>query len=318
MKENRYQVWIFAVLYALLLTYIVPWSVVTGREFADIFSYVSRIAYLAEGGKEFPHVGIAWLLDEPLWRLILRAIGYLFDDHRLALYIISFIAMLFTASFLFKRVHYYIGMILMFNPMVIDLFLGQMRSALAFSILLLAYDATSKKQAIILIIFAILIHSSMPLFIAIYFLLYKLNQHVESKKFYLISLFTALFFALFMQYGLELVLTFLGDRHAGAEEPSRGSSLAYSIVWFMIGVIIATFATFSNEKERVLAAYAITMLGFFFFASIFNIYAQRFVALSMPLIIISVSYLPKHFRQGTYAIFFAYNLLMFKYWIANG
>jgi len=201
--------------------------------------------------------------------------------------------------------------------MSIDLFMGQIRSALAFSILLLAYDIKSKRWSIVLVVMATLIHASMPLFLAIYFLLYKLNQKVESKKYYLIAIFTALMFAFFMRYGMNILLTLIGDRHAGYEDVIQAASISFSIVWFMIALVIATFATFENGKERILAGYAITMMTFFFFSSIFGMFAQRYVSLTMPLIIISISYLPKHFKQGTYITFFAYNLLMYKYWLTN-
>jgi hypothetical protein len=201
--------------------------------------------------------------------------------------------------------------------MFIDLIMSQVRSGLAFALLLLAYDLRSKKWSIVVAILSVLIHASMPLFIVIYFLLSKLNKSVSPKKYYLITIFTALLFAVFMKYGVNILLTILGDRHAGYENVIAGASLSYSIVWFAIGLFVATFATFENEENRIIAGYAITMTSFFFFSSIMGNFAQRYVALTMPLIIISVSYLPKHYKQGTYVLFFMYILLMFKYKLAN-
>ncbi|MBU1667648.1 EpsG family protein [bacterium] len=315
MKNRSYTLWIFAVLYAFVFVYLIPWTTLLGYEFVDIQNYLDRIIYLYAGGTESNYTGIQWILDEPLWKYIIVLIGYTFDDYRMALYLVSFIIVIGYSSFLFRRVEYTIGMILLLNPMSIDLFMAQIRSALAFSLLLIAYDLTSKRWATVVLILASFIHASMPLFIVIYFLLYHLNQQVESKKYYLIAIFSALAIALFIKFGLDPLLRFLGDRHAGYENVIEGGSIAYSIVWFMMAVVIATFATFDNEDERVLAGYAITMMSFFFFASLFGLFAQRYVALSMPLIIIAVGYLPKHFKQGTYVAFFAYNLLMFSYWL---
>lgn len=315
MNNKPYNLWIISALYAFVFVYLIPWTNIIGYEFIDILNYLARIVYLYEGGTEANHTGIKWVLDEPLWKYIIILLGYTFTDYRMALYLVSFIIIVGYGSFLFRRVEYYIGMILLLNPMSIDLFMAQIRSALAFSVLLIAYDLSSKRWAWVLVVVASLIHASMPLFVAIYFILYWLNQQVESKKYYLIAIFSALFIAFFMKYGLNIILTLLGDRHAGYEDVIAGGSIAYSIVWFMMAVVIATFATFENEKERVLAGYAITMMSFFFFASLFGLFAQRYVALSMPLIIISVGYLPKHFKQGTYVAFFAYNLLMFSYWL---
>lgn len=307
--------WIFSTLYAFLFVFLIPWTDILGYEFVDILNYLTRIVYLYEGGTEAHHTGIQWVLEEPLWRYIIILIGHTFTDYRLALYLVSFIIIVGYGSFLFRRVEYYIGMILLLNPMSIDLFMAQIRSALAFSLLLIAYDLRSKWWRYLFVLMAVFIHASMPLFLAIYFMLSWLNQNVESKKYYLIAIGSALVIAFFMKYGLNIILILLGDRHAGYENVIDGGSIAYSIVWFMMALVIATFATFEDEKERVLAGYAITMMSFFFFASLFGLFAQRYVALSMPLIIISVGYLPKHFKQGTYVAFFAYNLLMFSYWL---
>jgi hypothetical protein len=263
------------------------------------------------------HTGISWLFTEPIWKYIIIAIGFAFDDYRLALYIISIIIVFLYSIFLFKRVEYYIGMIFLFNPMFIDLVMAQIRSAFAFALLLLAYDLSSKRWATVVAIISFLIHASMPLFIVIYFLLSKLNKAVTPKKYYLFTIFTALLFAIFMRYGIDILLTLIGDRHAGYKDVIAGASLSYSIIWFTIGIIVAIFATFKNEKERIIAGYAITMTSFFFFSSIMGNFAQRYVALTIPLIIISVGYLPKHYKQGTYVLFFMYILLMFKYKLAN-
>jgi hypothetical protein len=83
----------------------------------------------------------------------------------------------------------------------------------------------------------------------------------------------------------------------------------------MIALSISVFANFEHEKDRVIAGYAIVFMTFFFFGSILGVYAQRYVAVIMPIIIIAIGYLPPHIKQGTYLFMFAYNLFMFKYWL---
>jgi hypothetical protein len=317
MTNKTYNLYIISLLYAIFIAYIIPWTTIYHGEFVDTLNYLKRIEYLSVGGTERVYTGFSWLLSEPLWKYIIIEIGLIFDDYRFALYLISILIVFLYSIFIFKRVPYPVGMILLFNPMFIDLVMAQVRSALAFAILLLAYDLKSKIWTTILSIMAILIHASMPLFILIYFLLNKLNKSVSPKKYYLITIVTALLFALFVKYGVGLLLKIIGDRHAGYENVIASASLSYSIVWFIIGLIVATFATFKNEEDRIIAGYAITMTSFFFFSSLLGNFAQRYVALTMPLIIISVSYLPKHYKQGTYLLFFMYILLMFKYKLAN-
>ena len=315
-KEQDYKVvWLLAIIYAGIYVFLIPWVDIQGKEFEDTANYIFRITYLKEGGTEANLTGIRWLLDEPLWRLITLTLGILFDDYRLSLYFISFIAMVLYGSFFFRRVEFYVIMILLLNPMSVNLFIEQVRITLAFGLLLFAYDLSSKYIKVIVALMAFLIHASMPIFIGVYYILYYANQKVEARKYYFIALSIALGMAIFMRFGLDAILSAVGDRHAGYGDISAGSSLAYSMIWFMIAMIISIFATFEDEDERVLAGYAIVFMSFFFFGSILGVFAQRYVAVIMPIIIISIGYLPRHIKQGTYLFLFTYDLLMFKYWL---
>jgi hypothetical protein len=212
-------------------------------------------------------------------------------------------------------------MIFLLNPMMVDLFIAQLRSVFAFSIVLLAYNLyennkDAKILTVVLLIMATLIHMSMPIFYAIYYLMYRLNHKVEDYKYYFFAIVTGLIIALFMKYGSNLILTMIGDRHAGYDEYIASASIAYSISWFIITLILATFGDFSDREKRVAVAYAITFMAFFFFASVLNIFAARYVAIIMPFIILSISYLPKHIKQGTYLFLVVYNIYSFKYWLS--
>lgn len=318
--SNLYLNWLLSFIYAFIFIYLIPWTEIYGGEMVDIFNYVERIEYLAGGGNEAEYWGLKWVTSEPLWKQVIIFISYVADDYRFALYMVSFFTVFVYASFLIKRVEWYVAMIFLLNPMMVDLFLAQLRNVVAFSLVLIAYDIYESNREkirlpIFILLLATLIHMSMPVFFGIYYLLHRFNQTVEDKKYYLMALATALFVALFMKYGSNLLLTLMGDRHAGYDEYIASSSISYSIAWFIIAIIVGTFANFSNEHERVFIAYAITIMGFFFFASFLNIFASRYVAVIMPVIIISISYLPKHFKQGTYLFLLAYNIYSFKYWV---
>lgn len=315
MEVKNYNPWIWAFFYATVYVFLIPWVDILGREFADTANYIFRITYMKEGGKEAELSIMQMILDEPVWRGIVFLLGITFEDYRFALYVISFIAMVLYGSFFFRRVEFYVIIILLLNPMSVNLFIEQVRISLAFGLLLVAYDIKSKQIQAFMALMAFFIHASMPIFIGVYFILNYYNKKVEARKYYLIALGVALGMALFMKFGLDAVLTAVGDRHAGYGEISAGSSIAYSISWFMIALSISIFANFEHEKERVIAGYAIVFMTFFFFGSILGVYAQRYVAVIMPIIIIAIGYLPPHIKQGTYLFMFAYNLFMFKYWL---
>jgi len=307
--------WTWAFIYAGIYVFLIPWVDILGREFEDTANYIFRIAYIQEGGQEADLTGIRFMLDEPVWRGILYLLGITFDDYRFALYVISFIAMVFYGSFFFRRVEFYIVMILLLNPMSVNLFIEQVRITLAFGLLLFAYDLHSKYLQVGVALIAFFIHASMPIFLGVYFILYYYNNRVEPRKYYLISLGIALGMAIFMKYGIDLILTAVGDRHAGYGDIAAGSSIAYSMIWFLIAFVISTFATFENDEERIIAGYAIVFMSFFFFGSMLGVFGQRYVAVIMPIIIIAIGYLPRHLKQWTYVFLFSYILLMFKYWL---
>jgi len=315
MVEKNYNHWIWAFVYATVFVFLIPWVDILGREFADTANYLFRIKYLYEGGTEADLSGIKWLLDEPVWRIIVLTLGVTFDDYRLSLYFISFIAMILYGSFFFRRVEPYVVMLLLLNPMSVNLFIEQVRISLAFGLVLVAYDIKSKPWASFLLLMAFFIHASMPIFLGVYYILYYYNKKVEAHKYYLIALGIALAMALFMKFGLDAILTAAGDRHAGYGDISAGSSISYSISWFIIAISISVFASFETDEARIIAGYAIVFMTFFFFGSILGVYAQRYVAVIMPIIIIAIGYLPRHIKQGIYMFMFAYNLFMFKYWL---
>jgi len=312
--------WIFSLFYAFVYIYIIPWTELSGGEFVDVYAYLERIVYLHEGGNEAEYWGLKWLTSEPVWKWIVIFIGETSSDYRASLYFVSFVSVFLYTSFLIKRVEFYVAMLFLVTPMMVDLFLAQIRSALAFSVVLIAYNLASRENVSklvpgLLLILATLIHMSMPVFLSIYYLLYRLNERVKDNRYYFFAVLTALIIALFMKYGSNLLLAAMGDRHAGYDEYISGSSVAYSIAWFCIAIVLSSYGDFSDRKNRVIVAYSITILSFFFFSSLLNIFAARYVALSMPAIIVAISFLPKHFKQGTYMFLLLYNIYSFKYWL---
>ena len=312
--------WLLSLLFAFFYIYVIPWTELAGGEFVDVYAYLERIVYLHGGGNEAEYWGPKWLMSEPVWKWIVIFIGEMTTDYRASLYFVSFVSVFFYTSFLLKRVEFYIAMPFLITPMMVDLFLAQIRSALAFSVVLIAYNLASRENVSkfvpsLLLVLATLIHMSMPVFLSIYYLLYHLNDRVKDNRYYFFAMLTALMIALFMKYGSNLLLAAIGDRHAGYDEYIASSSVAYSIAWFIIAILISSFGDFSDKKNRVIAGYAITILSFFFFSSLLNIFAARYVALSMPAIIVAISFLPKHFKQGAYVFLLLYNIYSFKYWL---
>jgi len=323
MITNNYLNYLLSFFYAILFVYIIPWVEIFGSELTDVYFYIDRIIYLKGGGDEAVYTGIAWFFTEPLWKEIIIAVGNNFDgntfeDFRPVIYGFSFIIMFTYASFIFRRLEFYVAMILLLNPITVDLVLAQIRIAFAFVFVFIAYEIYERNDnckivPLFLLIAAFLIHMSMILFYGFYYLLYWLNERVEDKKYYLIAIGAALFLALFMKYGSNAILLAIGDRHADYDKIIDASPVTRTFAWAIIGFILATFAEFKDPKNRVIVGYSITIMFFYFFSSALGVYATRYLAVTMLFILISIGYLPKHIKQGTYLLFFFYTLLQFKY-----
>jgi len=313
--EREQPYWFYALLYATVYVFIIPWTEIRGAEFLDIGNYLFRIDYLHHGGQEHVYHGISWLFSEPLWGAILQLIGNVFTDIRLVLYGISFFIVTVFSYFLFKRLPILLVIIFLINPLMVHLFIEQIRSGVGLALLLLAYESSSKKMAIFLIVIATVIHVAMFVFVTIYFLLYLLDHKIEPKKYYLWILIFAFLFALFMGYGLQTILHAIGDRHASSgPDTVRVTTVKYTVAWFVFAGIFALWADFSKRHIRIIVGYAIFMMSFVFFLSLIGSTSTRFIAAVMPFILLSISYLPKHFKEGTYVLLFAYDILLFQYW----
>ena len=317
MTDKNYNVWILSFFFAFTFVFIISWIDIKGHDFEDIVQYIRRMVYLHAGGKEATYSGILWITSEPLWKFIIMQLANIFDDYRLAMYLVSFVSMGLHSTFLFRRVPFIVAFVFLINPMTVDLMMAQVRIALAFGLVLVAYDIKSKKFAIFLLILATLIHAAMPIFLGVYYILYELNKRIEAKKLYLTALVMGILMALFMKYGVNSILSAIGDRHADYANDSVVSTVSYSIIWILISGLIATFSDFENEEERLLATYVIVFMSFFFFASTMGVFGKRYVSVTMVVIIASLSTLPKHIKEGTYVLLFMYNVYLFKFWLVK-
>jgi len=307
--------YLFILGYVYLFVYLIPWIEILGKDWTDISNYTFRIEYLARGGEEQGITGfISLLFSEYIWKVILLGIGEFFQDYREGLYLVSYVALLLYALFTFKRVHFLLAIALMINPMFVDLIMGQIRIALAFPILLLAFHyRIYRRFSILLILIALFIHTATILFLGIYFLLKIIDYYTEHRSLYFVSLGLGVAMALFIKYGVIFLLSIVGDRRAAYADSYQSSSLTFSLPWLIIALLLTWKANFESKEERLITAFSVLMISLFFTVSALGLYGQRYVAISIPLIIIAIGFMPKHFRHWTWAYLFFYQFLQWKY-----
>jgi hypothetical protein len=204
-------------------------------------------------------------------------------------------------------------MLLAFNPLFMHLIIEQVRIALAFSLLLFIFEYRDIKWIYILLPISVLIHTVVLFLICIYFLLNFFIKRFNKNKVYKLVLITSFLFGLFLKFGVQHILNYLDDRRA--VYTLGGSTLLFSLIWIIYGFILVLYCKKNNTELMRIASYSIFMTGLFFTSSLLGSPAQRFIAISLPLIIISLNGIRNyHLKRISFFVFGLYNLVSWFYW----
>jgi hypothetical protein len=306
-------------IYSLIFIYLIPWTELKGIEFVDLINYTKRIVYLSNGGKEKEYFGLSIIFSEIVWKYILIYLGTIFTDPYFAISIISFISLFIYTYLILMKTNNYFLLILLFNPMFVDLIMGQVRIAFAFALLLITYELLIKKKYIflsyILIIISILIHTAMLIIIIFSIYIYFFNNYFSNiKLYYLWAILIAFIAAFFLKFGADVILLSVGDKRANYAEVIEASSLKFSLFWFILAFFIFIYSKSTKKEENNIIIFSFIMIGLFFFSSLINAYGQRYVAISIPLILLSISFLKKNQQYFLYSLVFLYLILQYYYW----
>lgn len=312
LDEALFYLFIFA--FSYLFVYTIPWVELFGEDWVDVGRYLFRIEYLERGGEEREYTGFSILFSEFIWKGILLAIAAFYADHRDGIYLVSYVSLLLYSVFTFRRINILLAIVFFFNPMFVDLIMGQNRMALAFPVLLLAYSVRQRATlAWSLLVVAVFIHTGTLIFIVIYFTLKYFEKRLAYKKLYLTAMSLGIFIALMLKYAVIALLAVVGDRRANNDGGVDTSSLLFSFPWLIIVFMFLWKGETDKEEGRIVIGFSIVTMVLLFVTSALNVYGQRFVAVSIPLIVIAISYLPKHFRHWTWGYLFLYQFLQWKY-----
>lgn len=297
---------------------IIPWELITGREFSDISNYLNRIANIVKSN-DIQYLGLAsYITNEFLWSVILGTLAEYINDHRNVLLFISISSLSFYLLVATKELPLIIIPIFFINPIFVDLIMSQVRIALAFSLLLLSIYLKNKLYIALICISAVLIHTSSILFISIFFIIKFIKKRNGVNRYiYIYGIILGLILSLFFAYGMSFFLTAIGDRRANYTEATSGSSILYSSFWFFLSLLLAVKSKIDKEKI-IFVTFSITMMCIFFFSSVLDVYAQRFVAVSLIPILISINTLPGVYKIMILIIFFLYQVFQYIYWTNVG
>lgn len=309
----------FALLFSWLFIYA-PWSQMA-LESNDVPRYLLRIDLLLnESDTNVDDLSLSeFIKSEPLWRYILIYIGDLFDKPIDGLQLVSFCTIFIYAFFLYGRINLFLASLFLFNPMVIDLVISQIRSAFAMALFLVALMIQNRLIRLIVIAIASLIHTITFVLFLVYIFskLLELNRNRFTYKLLgIAALFFGLVLAIILAGGKEMLAGATGDRRFGPGEVQV--SFIYLSFWMLLAIALALpFIQRYDEtlREYWTNYYAIVMLALPFLMGIFGVNSVRFAALCFPILLYSMSTYTVPVRALFLASLFAYQIVQYYFWL---
>ena len=148
----------------------VPWEQFQGYRFIDLNNYKTYFLYETP---VYEYVNLSKLMDfitrEALWHyagfFVIKDLGI---QPSIYFYSISFFC-LFIFALIVQKYSCFYCVLFLINPLVVTLCMSQLRSALALSVLFVAYIINSRFAKIFLPLIAMFLHTSVVIFLLIFF-----------------------------------------------------------------------------------------------------------------------------------------------------
>lgn len=314
------------ILYASLIG-LFPWSILRVGEFRDLENYSARLRAISRYGSGYYDLGsgiLDYFSNEFVWYWILvKSIDFGVSSQ--AFFVgISVISAFVSALFLCRKSGKLLLLLFLINPVSLDLYLSQIRSALAFSVVLIGIlcwqrwaRANWSKQRILSVsafLVAPFIHSSMILVIAAFFFAKFLEARGARSRWPvgLLAVVVGLGLAIAALVFGNLMLSELGDRRDLSATATR--SAFYIVPW--IGFIGLTyFGASGREKNNWTHTFSLTILTFTIVCEMLGVAMFRMVAFSLPILVMSISKLTPTARHFSYLFLAAYTCVLFVYWV---
>lgn len=328
MQIKKHQLFNFTI---LILVFIilssVDWEGVRSIYYADRASYIRRLENIWLHGLEFrsdTKSVFSTLFSEPAWAFVLSAALYYTDDfERAFIYIVNFTLLIYLLLLVnvtnnAKSKLFFISFFILLNPLFIDFIHSQTRSALALSIVVISFYFNRALPRWIIASIATLTHTVSILLYSLEVLTSKLwGINLFSKNFLLTIVLLAFTSSLIVVFVLPYILQIVGDRRTNYIAES--SSLLFSGFWAFYACYIFYICKKKNtlylKKQGFFLGLAIFLSFLFFFLSIFGAYGSRFVAMGIPLYLITFSHLNTKNLILAIVPLYGFQILQYFYWI---
>lgn len=304
---------IVSIVYSLFVTQL-HWGEIRGYGFTDLENYLYRFNELSLYGSSIINSTnslIGLVTSEALWAYLLFFMSKIGFDATTALNTISFICTFIVSFYILKNSKWYISVLLIINPILIDLFLSQHRSALALTIFVFSIQRSNKYIQFSLLFLSCFIHT---FFFALSFI-YLISQYIDyrlkkQKLIQVTNFFVFLTLSLSIVLGKDILLSLLNDRRAGGIGESV--SFLYASFWLFVLLIISTLC---NPLLNRAISLSVALLMLFSITTLFGGYSARYLTLAYPFIIVSVSSIKSVYPIVFFMSIFLYQSVQWIFWL---
>lgn len=305
--------YVYALLFAIFVS-LIPFDMSRFPDKENVYKQLVDVLTQNNNTTSLSDISLGLLTNEPLWIGILLLLGKYLGNMNDCLMVLSFFSIFCFTLYLYKKSNSVAYFIFLLNPLTIDLFFSQIRSAVAMSFLLLALLSKNKYIITLITIIATLIHAALAIISLLLLLSYVVEMNKNRLKLVYkgLAIISGISFAVILAFGREIVLGAFGDRRV--EYDSDTSSITYMLFWLFIGLVLLLVAKRSSINLRN-HIYCISCLVMAFLLTVFNVYSSRFIALSIPFVVLSVSDIRLDMRIFVLFVFVTYQVTQWYYWL---
>jgi hypothetical protein len=260
-----------------------------------------------------------YILNEYLWgwilNLLIRDLGL---SSIVAFGAISAFVVYVASKVVVKHAHPCF-LLLLINPSFVNLAFSQMRIALAWGLVCVAYLIWDKFRGTELLSVALLaaacfVHTSMVVFVALLSIAaYSTRRRLRTTPFrsYVELVIAGLLAAALLGPLRVVLLGGLGDRRIDVEYLS--SSVNFYIVWLILAVLLSI-----NWRGAVInapIAFSVSCLALVIGGLFIDVYVNRVIAIALPFFVVAIARLSYSLRIVMIAAYLGYNLVYWIYWL---
>lgn len=239
-----------------------------------------------------------------------------FDVYQI-LFISSVISLGFSLYFVYMNCRNPAYFLFFVNPLSMDLYVGQNRSALASGLFLFALTLKNPVLRIVAMLFAGTFHISIFILMAVYFAhagYVKLNEHFQNTDFRRrLWIAAILILAFAFAFGRSATLYQLNDSRADTE--TETSTWTYVSFWatLLVNYVIVKKEDFSGISPTIFLFCYMEFILFTYTGS----FSSRWAAYAIPFIAVCSQKIEGIGKEFFYIHFFLVSLVAYVYWVGQ-